>query len=672
MENTTKNFISLVRRKETKGPTQRGFNLEEWKKAWEKSSNNQHSDELLYDAGLIFDNILTELRQELAVLYENRPEISATDLIRAYCGMVNRDRTILSRKELPHGTDITSARITDNSIGNELSLQEVADGCVDGMQNALREAIKYKPSKNPRPRKMDDFTFMRKEISLSHLYSTYEAYWNSLVWADYELTQKMDGSFEIYEIRQIETDLMVAYEASQIRKQKLIAQIAGFLTPTVLKPIGDKACLTWQRNGKKKVLVVKAVRDLDQWLQMANAAFLYQATLLSDELPAEFLNSDPGSTGFTIVECLLIYQLLVILSLIALENFPRDDSVFTVKKAAKFCPVENHDTFLRAASTATGISVQKCSKIVDFLTFKGDKDQDLWCYPLIRLNSGEITFLVAALTSPVVQRVVEHWLLRRKVDLSDKGTSFNETVLEQINSALRGNPFLENCNPASSRRFKLSNDKNEEIDLIFRFGGVIIVGEVKSIVTVDSSISLYRTMETVAYASEQARRKSAFVLENIENVFDRLGWEFDNNQSFNVLPLIITNNSICAGHSMNDVPVCDLTILKKYFTSNIIPLISVSTSKHVAWFEIYRDFNEAQDKLETYLKSPPQLTISRSDFEYSTCRLPSISESSPKFMYTRLIKKSVDLAELIKRSFAFPVSLSPDFKELTAQAGCII
>lgn len=378
------NFVTLVRNKAVKWPTERGFDEHLWLRAWDESSRNESADHELYEAGIIFNQILRELRKEISDIYGNPPNIPPTELLKAYCGIANRDRAIIGKPNASKGFDISAFRTTNNAVGNEITLQEVADGCVDAIETAIRATIQRSPQANGNYNGADAFEFMQKEVAISQLYGTYEDYWRALVWGDYRFS-KISDKYNAYEIQQAASEFNIAYESSQIRRNKLLAHTIPFISEDfVLKIFGDKPCLSWVRIGKKKTLAVKSVKDLRDIYQIAYASFAYQTTFLYDNFPNEFLNTDHGGQGFTILELVEIFKLLVIISLISLDQFPQDDSVYSFNKATRFCPTISRDELLRGIRQATGFDFDKCTKMLEFLTFNGDRGKDLWCFPIVK------------------------------------------------------------------------------------------------------------------------------------------------------------------------------------------------------------------------------------------------------------------------------------------------
>lgn len=412
-------FVKLVRKKDVKWPTERGFNEKSWAITWNRSSDNSNSDRSLYEAGLVFDKLLSKLRNRIADLYSAPSKASVTDLLKAYCGLSNRDRALISKPCTKRGVDLMALRSSANKIGNELSLLEIADGCVDAIEHAIRSKFNERLPISSAKGVIDAFDFVQEEIFVSQLYGIYEAYWHALVWGEYEFCE-VNGINDAYEIKQLPTEFSISYESSQIRKTKLLAHSILFVKEgNLLRSLEQKNCLTWTRDGKRKKLTVKTAEKLNHEYQIANASFIYQHSLLFDEFPREFLEVDFAGEGYTVLDVCEIFRLLVVLAQIDLINFPHDDSVFTLKKAIKFCPVVSKNELARALNTATKFGFEKCSKIMEFLSFGEDREKDLWCYPLVNLDGKHITYLVSALTSPVLQRVVEHWLVNMKVPLGN-------------------------------------------------------------------------------------------------------------------------------------------------------------------------------------------------------------------------------------------------------------
>lgn len=474
----------------------------------------------------------------------------------------------------------------------------------------------------------------------------------------------VDKTENLYNIIQDCTDFTIKYESSLIRNQKnQLHRDMISCSDDILKEIEHYFCIIPVRIGKKKTFKKVALNDLPKKQIEHCVHLIINISSIYELLPEEFIDENVKDYNFSIRDALEIFRLLSILSSYVFDRFPNNDKIDSTSKLKHFCPLFNKLELIRSIGNASGIEFEKCNEIFDFLTFNGDMDKDLWCYPVINVNDKFVTVLVAAAHSPVFQRVVEHWLIKMNVDLSRKGAKFEKNVLDKINRSLKNNKLLLNYDDAVSGRLKISEEENEEIDFLFRLGRIIVIGEVKSIVATDSPISLYRTKETLTYACEQAKRKTNFFKRNMKTIFERFKWQFDESVNYECIPVVLASSSIAVGAHINDVPICDLRILTKYLRSSTIPLLS-SDKEDIAWFEIYKNFEDAQNNFAKYLSNPPQLTIDSDDFEYVTCRIPMSGASKIKIDYKRLLKKDSQAITVFQKKYTFPIIKHKNFDEI--------
>lgn len=188
-------FFEKIKSSSIKTPTQKGFCLTKWKKSWDSLEVGSASDRdaKLYKAGIIIFNLLEEVRKELQVLYkEQTPKITNNQLIIAYLSLSNRDRAMISNYAPEYNSNIHSSTMSNNAMGNEITLQEISDGAVDGLEKAvflckmrMNNSQELVEGTDP----VTDMEFIKKESCLSQLYGMYENYWNAILWNDYELIE---------------------------------------------------------------------------------------------------------------------------------------------------------------------------------------------------------------------------------------------------------------------------------------------------------------------------------------------------------------------------------------------------------------------------------------------------------------------------------------------------
>ncbi|TOO50830.1 hypothetical protein CGH34_26000, partial [Vibrio parahaemolyticus] len=104
-----------------------------------------------------------------------------------------------------------------------------------------------------------------------------------------------------------------------------------------------------------------------------------------------------------------------------------------------------------------------------------------------------------------------------------------------------------------------------------------------------------RTSEILQHAGEQVIRKTAFLQDNIEEIFERLDWTYDKNKDYKFAQCILNSSSIFVGHQFANVPVVDERILRAYFLSNKVKLMTVSSGiglKTIAWYKLYDNLDD--------------------------------------------------------------------------------
>ena len=235
-----------------------------------------------------------------------------------------------------------------------------------------------------------------------------------------------------------------------------------------------------------------------------------------------------------------------------------------------------------------------------------------------------------------------------------------------MNSALAENPTILDFDNAVSRRIKLTNAE-EEIDLILRIGNLILIGEAKSIVTTDSPISNYRTIETLKHAAAQVRRKTEFVQSNLEAIFKKLNWGYDGNTEYEFASCIINSGRMYVGFDIEGIPVCDEKVLLKYFQESEVPIASIfdenRETKHLAWITLYSNFDELKNNLSTYLSNPPQIFERKEHLEYKTITLPYQTEDSYKVEFKRFIPKEIAVKDRVEIDHPFPIGKIYNYDE---------
>lgn len=663
-------FKDKVRTGKVVPPTKRGYSDSKWSEAWAAHQPSDDNDQALFQAGPIIYSILQALRTQLNELYSQAPEVSNEMLLSLYFALSNRDRVILRKQA--QSLDVVREGVFSVTLPgklkfNELTLQEIADTAVDGLSFAIRSTINRKRSDDlvVGNGSLSIMEFIEREAAISNLYGVVESYWNAILWGDYRF-ETLNMERNVHAVIQSDDKLSIGAEYSQIRKMRLIAQRGSYATlPRMLEFSDASRYVTIKKDGRRKRLVAKDMRNAPDEVRYANSAWMSEIIFLSDDFPKSWL-SDKSNKGFSIEQCLEVFRCLVLLAQEYDRRYPENNEVTSSKKLSVFCPVIKKVELIASISAAVDLGRSEVKEILQFLEYCGDTDQDLWCHPITSVSCYEYALLTSSLVAPVPVRLVEHWLVSLGQDLQSKGAHFEDTTLTELNRALKKCTYVTDY--AEACTFKLSvGSETEEIDLACRIAGVILLGEIKSIVTTDSPISQYRTYQTLEHASNQILRKSKLFKDNISSAFEQLGWAYDESEEYQIVICIVNSGKIYAGSQVQNVPVTDLTLLCRYFEDSIAPLLShidykTQKTAHLAWYELYDSPATLADNLAKYLALPPHLENTPEYFERKVNWLPGVEGCSSRLAYIRHVPKTLTAQDRVKFEKAFTIRTAKNFE----------
>lgn len=675
-------FKERILKNQIKPPTRFDFKKDKWVAEFDKIKEEASTIDLkIFVAGLIINDLLSEIRSKLKELYSYAPSTTNEKLILTYLASSNRELSVaIKTASLGENSNPYNIKLNANYMRNILTLQEVSHGCIDGLQQAIRmcqQRIENKTELETSEEPMDIISFVRHETDLSQLYEVYTHVWHCIFWSDYDLYQ-LDEQLKLYCVQQPSSKFEFAFEVSSNRREKLSAhRIQASSDPLVQSKFLNDKYIVLKKEGKRKVASVVLVKKSDETILAKNTYWQLTAIDMLKYYPEEWLNKE-SEKGFAIKEILSVMRCLMLMSHILMEKFPMDDSAYSLNKILQFCPTVQINSLKSSLVTATNLSSIKVTNILHFLTFKSDRNIDLWCCPLIKKSKNEYAISVSALMSPVMTRLIERWCVQLGIDLSQKGYKYEKTVIDMLNNVLTKNKFIKSFQPATSKRIRLTSGE-EEFDLLLLIDDLILVGEFKATLTADSEVMKQRISETLTYAGEQVNRKINFLKNNLEVIFQRLGWEFNSRVNYKFSKCIVNSSQVFVGYDFHNVPVVDEKVLKAYFESNTIRFMSVPDDDYklrdIAWFELYSNFDELKDNLQTYLSYPPQLDKCKDAFEYSVVKLPPIHKDSVKILQRRLVLKdsdSIEHIEYIEQNQRFKLIKSKDYGEHMASVKCFI
>ncbi|WP_296230674.1 hypothetical protein [Pseudomonas sp. UBA4617] len=671
-------FRTLLRSQKLKSPTDRGFDLNKWAKAWENVANDDERH--IYDAGITFNQLLGDIRSEIEKLYQDKfPGVNLSRMLELYCCVSNRDIAIASnaiKEGLFNGASIHSLLLDNNVAGNPLSGEEVTVGAVDGVQPAIRACLyKLNGSKEiaAGKKKIKPVDFIRHEAILSNLYSSYEQYFQALVWGDYSYSKEGNK----ISIQQQPSSKELALEVSNLRKSRFQIRHALSTAQTDATSLFhgkyNYIKIDFKKSGEAN-LIITPIEKAPLQLQAENASLFLSMHDAMESFPKELTSKNIGHLEFCLKEALeVLKQLSLISKQFAHKNTQYDIDIFSANQMLVYLAQVSRRGLIQAIARATKLSNSKTRQIIDFITFSGEPKQDLWSHPIIETRKGKLSFILGAASSPIMQRVLEHWLAEcfSNDDIKEKGKTHEEAVCKSINTIIPSNKLISDYSPCISTTVTL-NEKKEEIDLLVRIGSVILVGELKSIFTSDSPRSHFRAYEKLEFGANQAKRKANFIQSDLGSVFNQIHWSYDSTRDYKIIPIVISNNKTFSGFPINEVPVVDELILGNYLKQSTSPIISYydpekQKTVHTAVYRLYESFEQLQENLTKYLLLPPVIEGESENFTSENTQLPGTSSENEVIEFSRLVYSKLTTADSkLEQAKSFPIEKSSDHDEVVS------
>lgn len=665
-------FLEKIRSNKIKTPLQKGFSIEQWLKDYKENLSIEDAE--VFQAGLIFSIVLDEIRDELKKLYEEyNPFSSYDELIKFYFSLSNRDKNLLLTQMKEKSSSSTSSQIhttfNNNPLKNELTANDISTMCVDGLSKALHNCIlkreksdKLKISNSP----LSKIEFAKKEAYLSQIYETIEHYWYSIILNDYRFLNKKIEDDTLYIIEEPNSEYEQILLISSERRMRISTHIS--LISASNPNIGNLVKKSFKYIKNNRAFKVIESKDIEDEILYSYISLKSQEAYLKDYIPKEFLEKEYNGNKFSILDILKVFEQLSLLSIQYLKSqkdFDIEISDDGINKLLEFCPILKKVKITKSMVQVTGFKYKKVEKILDFLLYKGTNKNDFWCNPLYSISTSEFILLSSAIDSPILLRIIEHWLVQLNIPLDMKGIHYEKNIISEFNKTLHENKEIVNFDNAITTEIKLGS-KTEEIDFLSRIGNKILIGEAKCIVVSDSPNSEYRTFETLQGASSQVNRKKKFIEENLQELFEKLKWEFDDKESYELIGFILNSNKTFVGLNINGVSIIDEKLLFNYFKSNISPLVTVEGKKHLAWFVLYNNFEEMLNNFLKYINNPPPIIIHKNFFKRDFIKTPYLKGDSCKIILSRLLKEEVDIQLILKKEYLFPLYTINDIEKYLA------
>jgi len=286
---------------------------------------------------------------------------------------------------------------------------------------------------------------------------------------------------------------------------------------------------------------------------------------LDETYTRPFAGQEVGGAGVTstlLARVMLVLQDLVSLALPA-DFDPENPDWPTMERLACVLPRE---TVVEALAQSLSVDPAIARACVAFLTSDpaiglGEMFRvGVWHRPLIATPGGISVLMVAgALLSGSPIRRTERWLQSKNGDDLSKtpnGLLYEAHVRTSIRCALSENDVIAPQDRAISHLPRAKG--KEEIDLLVRIGGLVLVGEIKCLLCPSEPSERYNYLRKLEKACEQARRKAAWLAGEQALAQQQLG----GTGPLKMLPLVVVNQSNGVGLVFDGCQVTDAHFLR--------------------------------------------------------------------------------------------------------------
>lgn len=622
-DNFRDEFVRNVRQGRIPQPQQLKFTREAWVKSFKSIPSPTLADRRLYKCGLWIDGQLTLLR---GALVEARINTCPRALrIRSAVAIANRELRAVqeqSAQRLKKSAKSHPAVPMDalrypalkvESTSEVYTPDEIVTVTVDSAVYPLDQAIHDNSSDAlPKVSAKAQLVSLRKAFQIGNAYHMFVDFWLDCLWQGSYLYKSEGRLF----LAPSNIDEAKNFTASKYRQETWHhANIVGMLkfwtrlSDALRKQIASSRKMVVginKRGSKRKFVLRDDARDLSfppSWFLHGAQTDINMAELFFDE-------SLPNFPDLTIRKLLGVWEILKSLAS-TLDNSVPNSKAMSLDQLLEFAPLLKKQELIDVITRGLAEN-EVANEIIRFLTYspRSQNMGGLWSRPLVEVRENTYVLVSPALLVGNVQRCIEFWLKLGGVEFEDKGAEFEHEVRSAISDALAKSRKLEDTFSATSAIFF----ETEEIDVLFRIGRKIFVGEVKSHIFPSDPIEIHNYYAKVLDdGTEQAKRKAKVCEDKIDEVRSLTKCEDTNGSVLEVIPVVITNLAIGSGAQVNGVPIVDLRFLERFleygsfeFFFTVEPTGESSSATEV---EAYADQSEFESKCRSLLNQQPILAF---------------------------------------------------------------
>lgn len=238
-------------------------------------------------------------------------------------------------------------------------------------------------------------------------------------------------------------------------------------------------------------------------------------------------------------------------------------------------------------------------KIIDIFTFSPTPLLDVFSQPLIYVGKGKVVFSPTLILQMNVRRIIEGLASKFKIDISHKGTKFEET----LRNVLSLNPFIKvNTNEI---KFTAYDNKQVEFDFLGLFDDHLVLIECKHEKVPFDDKDKKQSLDVIDYGIEQVNRRERVLHKDWNEIRDRCSFELPLAPPKNIIKLVCTNIYNFSTIVRNNVEIIDSSSLFKFFIDPEIKKIAIGKEVEVGIYNnLWKGPAPSVEDFKSFLKRP--------------------------------------------------------------------
>lgn len=212
---------------------------------------------------------------------------------------------------------------------------------------------------------------------------------------------------------------------------------------------------------------------------------------------------------------------------------------------------------------------RKCLAVVDFLTFQGRSLDGAWTKPLLPFGTRRL-MLLTPLVHCNLLRVAELWAAEGagEVLFAERGNEFEARLRASLSKNLVNRPWAKDATVVDSEWAPRIDKATRDVDLAFRIGKVVFIGEIKLKRYPNSAAEVGRYLREFEKAAGQLDIRLRYLSQNLAEVAQRTAYSGDP-ADLRVTGFILSGTPFGAGMSIGGYPVVDRDALEFFFGNDV-------------------------------------------------------------------------------------------------------